>query len=112
MTEESYTNYENYYDDDKTATEDSWKVRNTLFVMISDPSRVQSVHKQLQTYIENNNKAREDFLIKEFALDPLIGMGQRDSLNDTWTMTRPSSPTAAVVSPIIMAVPCTFNRLF
>ena len=71
--------------------------------MISDPSRVQSVHKQLQTYIENNNKAREDFLIKEFALDPLIGMGQRDSLNDTWTMTRPSSPTAAVVSPIIMA---------
>ncbi len=27
--EESYTNYENYYDDDKTATEDSWKVRNT-----------------------------------------------------------------------------------
>jgi len=103
FVEESYTNYENYYDDDKTATEDSWKVRNTVFVMISDPSRVQSVHKQLQTYIENNNKAREDFLIKEFALDPLIGMGQRDSLNDTWTLTRPSSPTAAVVSPIIMA---------
>jgi putative ABC transport system permease protein len=104
FVEESYINYENYYDDDRSVTQDSWKGRNTLFVMIDNPSRLESVHKQLQPYIQNNNKAREDFQIKEFVLDPLIGMGQRDSLNDTWTMTRTSSPTAAVISPIIMAV--------
>ena len=47
---------------------------------------------------------REDFQIKEFALDPFVGMAQRDTANDTWSQTRSSSPTSAVVSPIIMAV--------
>ena len=104
FVEESYTHYDNYYDDDKSVTEDSWKARNTLFVMIENPSRTETVHKQLQPYIENNNKVREDLQIKEFVLDPLVGMGQRDSANDTWSYTRRSSPTAAVISPIIMSV--------
>ena len=104
FTEESYTHYENFYDDDKKVKEDDWKERNTLFVMINDPLRVESVYKQLQAYRENNNKVREDFQIKEFVLDPLVGMGQRDSANDTWTWLRPSSPRSAVVSPIIMAL--------
>jgi hypothetical protein len=88
LAEESYTHYDNYYDEDKTVTEDSWKGRNTLFVMIENPSRTETVYKQLQPYTENNNKAREDLQIKEFVLDPLVGMGQRDSANDTWAYTR------------------------
>jgi len=103
--EESYTHYDNYYDDDKSVEKSGdWKVRNTLFVMINDPTRVEIVHKQMQTYLENNNKIREDFQIKEFVLDPFVGMGRRDSSNDTWTMLEPANPISAVVSPIIMAV--------
>ena len=104
FNEDAYTHYDNVYDDDKNLKEDDWKARNTLFVMIDDPGRKDAVHKQLQTYLENNNKVREDFQIKEFALDPFVGMGQRDSKNDTWSRTRRSSPNAAVISPIIMAV--------
>jgi putative ABC transport system permease protein len=103
--EESYTHYENYYDDDKSVEKSGdWKIRNTLFVMISDPGRVEVVQKQLQAYLENNNKIREDFQIKEYVLDPFVGMGRRDSSNDTWTMLEPANPISAVVSPIIMSV--------
>ncbi|HEX6891976.1 MAG TPA: ABC transporter permease [Chryseolinea sp.] len=104
FTEESYAHYENVYDDDKSVKEDDWKARNTLFVMISDPARLETVYKQLQVYRENNNKVREDFQIKEFVLDPLVGMGQRDSANDTWSYLRPANNRAAVFAPIIMAV--------
>ena len=102
--EEAYTHYDNYYDDAKDVKEDDWKNRNALFVMIKDPTRIDAVHKQLQAYLENNNKVREDFKIKEYALDPFIGMAQRDQANDTPSYTHSSSPKAAVISPIIMAV--------
>lgn len=103
FTEGAYMHFDNLYDDDKNLKEDDWSKRNTLFVLIPDNSRMEAVHKQLLTYRENNNKVREDFLIKDYVLDPFVGMGRRDSANDTWTMTRNSSPTAAVISPIIMA---------
>jgi putative ABC transport system permease protein len=101
--EDAYTQYDNLFDDDSNVTEDSWKNRNTLFVLISDAARVKSVGGQIQIYKENNNAVREDFIIKEFALDPFIGMASRDRSNDTNAWTRGSSPPAAVVSPIIMA---------
>jgi putative ABC transport system permease protein len=102
--ESAYMNYENYFDDAKDVKEDDWKNRNTLFVMISDPTRVDVVRKQLQSYKENNNKVREDFQIKEFALDPFVGMASRDSANDTWSQTRSGSPRSAVIAPTIMAL--------
>jgi ABC-type antimicrobial peptide transport system permease subunit len=100
----SYMHYDVAFDDDKNLKEDDWKNRTTLFVMINDPSRVSSVQKQLQSYRENNNRVREDFQISEYVLDSFVGMGHRDQDNDTWSMTRSSSPPEAVVSPIIMAV--------
>ena len=103
FTEGAYLHFDNVYDDDKGLKEDDWSKRSTLFVLIPDDSRIEAIHKQLLTYRENNNKVREDFLIKDFVLDPLVGMGRRDRANDTWAMTRNSSPTAAVISPIIMA---------
>jgi putative ABC transport system permease protein len=100
----AYMNYENYFDEAKDVKQDDWKNRNTVFVLIKDASRVDVVKKQLQGYKKNNNKVREDFQIKEFVLDPFIGMAQRDSANDTWSQTQDSSPTAAVIAPIFMAV--------
>ena len=101
---DAYMNYENYFDEAKDVKEDDWKNRNTVFVLISDPSRIEAVARQIQVYKENNNKVREDFQIREFVLDPFIGMAQRDEANDTWTMTRGASPTAAVIAPLIMAI--------
>ncbi len=104
FSEDAYMEYDNLFDDSTDdVTEDSWKNRNTLFVLISDPNRVGAVHTQIQSYRENNNKVREDFIIKEFALDPFVGMASRDESNDTNSWTRSSSPPAAVISPIIMA---------
>ncbi|HEY5747029.1 MAG TPA: ABC transporter permease [Chryseolinea sp.] len=102
--EDSYTHFDNFFDDVKEVTENDWKNRDMLFVQIEDPSRVSAVQKQLQTFTENNNKVREDFIIKEFVLDPFVGMAQRDEEMDTWSRMRPSSPKAAVISPIVMAV--------
>jgi ABC-type antimicrobial peptide transport system permease subunit len=104
FTETAYANFENYYDESEDLKEDDWKDRNTLFLMISDKGRLDAVHRQLQTYRDNNNKVREDFQIKEYALDPFVGMARRDEANDTPSWTREANPRAAVVSPIIMAV--------
>ncbi|HEY0656640.1 MAG TPA: ABC transporter permease [Chryseosolibacter sp.] len=100
---ESYMFYDNYFDEAKDSKDSDWKVRNTCFVQINDASRLAAVSDQLQPLRENNNAVREDFQIKKFVLDPLVGMGQRDSANDTWSQTRSSSPTAAVIAPVMMA---------
>jgi ABC-type antimicrobial peptide transport system permease subunit len=100
----AYMHYDNFIDEHKDVREDSWVERNTLFVMINNPARLQAAHDRLQTYLENNNRVRDDFQLKEYTLDPFVGMAQRDQANDTWRSTNSASPRAAVVSPIIMAV--------
>jgi putative ABC transport system permease protein len=104
MSWESYMYYDNYFDESKDSKDSDWKLRNTVFVQINDPSRVAAIDKQLQPYRENNNAVREDFKIKKFVLDSFDGMAQRDSANDTWSMTRTANNRAAVVAPVFMAV--------
>jgi putative ABC transport system permease protein len=101
---EAFMNYDNYFDEAKKVTREDWKDRGTLFVQIDNPSRIDAVTKQLQTYRENNNKVREDFQVKEFVLDPFVGMARRDEANDTNSQTKEGNPRAAVISPIFMAV--------
>lgn len=101
---EAYMNYQNYFDEATDVREDDWVNRNSLFVLISEPSRVASVTTQIQVYKENNNKVREDFLISKFVLDPFNGMARRDEAGNTWSQTRSGHPTAAVITPVIMAV--------
>ncbi|HYG01696.1 MAG TPA: ABC transporter permease [Chryseosolibacter sp.] len=100
----AYANYENYFDEATDVTREDWKFRNMTFVVIQNADRLDVVRKQLQEYKAFNNKVREDFQISEFVLDPFVGMARRDRAEDTWSYTRGSSPTAAVISPIIMAV--------
>ncbi|HEY0744232.1 MAG TPA: ABC transporter permease [Chryseosolibacter sp.] len=104
MSWESYMYYDNFYDEARDAKDSDWKLRNTVFVQIKDQSRIAAIDKQLQPYTENNNAVREDFKIKNFVLDPLEGMAQRDSANDTWSMTRTANNRAAVVAPVFMAL--------
>ncbi|HEY9048328.1 MAG TPA: ABC transporter permease, partial [Ohtaekwangia sp.] len=93
---QSYMHFDNFYDDAEDVKEDDWKNWTSLFVLVNDASRLTAIHKQLQGYKENNNKVREDFLVKEFVLDPFIGMAQRDDINNTWSETRDANSRAAV----------------
>lgn len=99
----AYMHFDNAYDDDKNLKEGDWKNRVSLYVEVDDPSRLSAVSAQLQNYRENNNLVREDFIIKEYALEPFIEMAHLDRERDTWSMTRGATDSAAVVSPIIMA---------
>lgn len=102
--ESIYLSYEDYFDDAPQVKEDDWKNRQTLFVLIPEAARVPEVYKQLQPYTANNNKVREDFQIREYVLDPFVGMARRDAAQDTWSRTRSANSRAAVVAPTIMAV--------
>jgi putative ABC transport system permease protein len=85
--------------------ENSWQSWNTLFLLINDKSRLAVIENQLQAYLPEQNKAREDFKIRKFYLQPFVGMAQHDqkySTSAVWT--RPAMPAAAVTAPTIMAV--------
>ena len=101
---QAYMHFDNFFDDAKDVKETDWKTWTTMFVMIPNPARLNTIHKQLQPYRENNNKVREDFQVKEYILDPFVGMAQRDEINDTWNETWDANSRAAVNAPTIMAV--------
>lgn len=67
----AYMNFENFKDEHKDVTADDWNQECIVFIRIDDHSRKQNIHQQLQQYTENNNKVREDFQVKEFALDQI-----------------------------------------
>lgn len=106
FNDDAITLYDNYWEQDENLEKgQNWTFRNTLFVQIDNPDRIPAVEAQLKPFIENNNKVREDFIIKAYALDPLTGMAVRDEYTDrpgTWT--RDASPLAAVVGVAVMAI--------
>jgi putative ABC transport system permease protein len=100
----AYLNFENHKDEFKDIKEDDWKKEVTVFAKISDPSRVSSVYQQLQPYIENNNKVREDFIIKEFVLNQFTGMARADRAEEVRSWTWDSPPISAIIGSIVMGV--------
>lgn len=98
-----FTVFTNQFSGKGNFHENSWYWRSTVFVMIENPTRAKVVSDQIQTYKENNNKEREDFIIREFRLQPFEGMAISDTYDDvpgTWT--RSGSPIAAVVGVALM----------
>ena len=100
----AYINFENYKDEHKDFLEDDWKKECTLFVLINDASQVSRVHLQLQKYIANNNNVREDFIIKEFVLDPLPTMAHQDRSENTRTRTWGAPPISAIIGSMVMGI--------
>lgn len=104
---EVVTLFDNFWDInlDPDMSESSWKRWNTLFIEIKDKSAVASVTKQLQNYIEPQNKAREDFKITSYYLENFKGMMQRNRanprVNNDWLYG--GIPSEAVTLPAIMA---------
>ncbi|SHH31503.1 ABC-type antimicrobial peptide transport system, permease component [Chryseolinea serpens] len=100
----AFMHADNYKDEFPTIREDDWRRESTLFVRVNNPSRVSTVHQQLQAYIANNNKVREDFQVKEFALDPFATMAHRDRAENVRAYTWAAPPQAAIVGSMIMSV--------
>lgn len=100
----AYMNFENYKDEHKDVREDDWRGESTLFVQINDDGRVGSVHQQLQVYTKNNNKVREDFQVREFALDPLTTMAHHDRADDVRVWTWAAPPISAITGSLMMAL--------
>ena len=100
----AFMNFENYKDEHKNVREDDWKRESTLFVQINDVSRVSSVHQQLQPYIENNNKVREDFQVREFILDPLTTLAHRDRAERVRSWTWRAPPISAIIGSMVMGI--------
>ncbi len=101
----SYVTFENYKDEFKKIRDDDWKnIETTVFVQITDASRVSNVHKQLQPYTANTNAVREDFQIKEFQLEPFTTMAHQDRANDVRARTWDAPPISAVIGSSVMGI--------
>lgn len=78
------TMFDNFWDIniDPDLSETSWKKwAHVLFLKIDDPTRVADVTRQLQEYIEPQNKVREDFKITSYYLENFSGMMKRNRVN-------------------------------
>ena len=85
--------------------ETDWAQFNTTFVTVSNSQDIKPVEDNLQDYVEIQNRAKEDYKVSEYYLDPFVGMAIRAEQEDIWNhWFRSSMPTAAVIAPIVMAV--------
>jgi len=100
----AYMSHENYKDEYKNAREDDWTLESTVFLLIEDKSRLSNVRTQLQAYVVNNNKVRQDFQIREFALDPFSSMAHNDRDAEVRTWTNPAAPKSAIVGAMTMSM--------
>ncbi len=105
---EMITLHDNFWDInlDPDVNETSWKKwTHTLFLQIDDPSRLTTITKQLQQYVEPQNKVREDFKIAEYYLENFKGMMHRNRQSPRLDSDYMGGgiPTEAVTAPSILA---------
>ncbi|HYC84223.1 MAG TPA: FtsX-like permease family protein [Chryseosolibacter sp.] len=84
---------------------DDWRSWNTTFIQVPDPADVPAISKQLQQYIEPQNRAREDFKITRYYLENFKGIARR-SVEDPrikGNQIRSAMPKAVVDMPCIIA---------
>jgi ABC-type antimicrobial peptide transport system permease subunit len=103
------TLFDNFWDVnlDKELSESNWKRwAHVLFLKIEDPAKVSIVTKQLQQYIEPQNKVRDDFRISEYYLENFVGLMQRNRANPRLDSDYLGGgiPDEAITAPAIMAI--------
>lgn len=102
--EGAFINYENIYDINETK-KGNWSDFTTTFVRLNNASDVSEVERQLQAYVEVQNKVKEDYKVNEYYLDPFYGMAVRAQKENTWNhWTRGSLPIAAAFGPVFMSL--------
>lgn len=101
---EAYTNYLNRFDR-ANYDENDWVNRTSLFVLVSDPSRLEIIEQQIKPFTDNNNRVKEDFIISEFDLEPFVGMGVRDAYNNIpGSYTNAGAHIAAIYGTAVMSI--------
>jgi putative ABC transport system permease protein len=65
---------------------------------------VNAVHAHLQQFIENNNKVRDDFQVRDFTLDSFTTLAHSDRDESTQAATWPAPPSAAIIGSVIMSI--------
>lgn len=101
---EAYVHYDNVIDINGW-DENNWAIFNNTFVTVDDPGDVPKIEEQLQAYVEIQNRAKEDFKVDRYYLDPFEGMAVRAERDDVWNhWFNGSLPTSAAIAPGIMAV--------
>ncbi len=101
---DAVTHFDNYLDLNPSVDENNWRFWTTLFLEIQNPNDIPAVEAELQQYKEPQNKAKEDYQVAKFYLDPLQGMAVRavrENVYNHWF--RSSLPSAAAISPAIMS---------
>ncbi|MEO9964813.1 MAG: FtsX-like permease family protein [Reichenbachiella sp.] len=89
------------YDDN---VKGNWsKFAQATFVYINDPARAKEVETVLNDYVAIQNKARPDFIIKNYLLSPMNNHAHI-SQEIRWDNLRNAMPTAATLTPKLMAL--------
>jgi putative ABC transport system permease protein len=102
--QQAYLNFKNCEDEFEDLKGENWKKEVTLFLQIDNPDRVAGIHKRLQPYVENNNRVREDFIIKEFALDQFKTMAFADRAAEVPNWTWEAPPLSAIIGSSVMGI--------
>lgn len=101
---EAYVHFDNIFDVEGWDRHD-WTLFNTTFICINNPKDRPNIEKQLQEYVEIQNRAKEDYKVNEYYLDPFKGMAVRAERDDIWNhWFNDSLPVAAATAPGIMAI--------
>jgi putative ABC transport system permease protein len=100
----AYMNLENFKDEFANVRPDDWTYHTSVFIQINKSERVSSVYKQLQPFTANNNRVREDFQIKEFALDRFATLAHRDRDENVRSATWAAPPVSAIIGSVIMSI--------
>jgi ABC-type antimicrobial peptide transport system permease subunit len=101
--EDAYVVFDNIFDITKW-DENDWSIFNTTFVEIKNPGDLVAIEEGLKQYVEIQNKAKEDYKVTNYYLDPLPGMAVRDEKDDVWNAWFNNSlPISAAIAPGIMA---------
>ena len=101
---QAYVHFDNVLDVENW-DENNWAIFNNTFVTIDNPEDVPKVEEQLQAYVEIQNRAKEDYKVDHYYLDPFEGMAVRAEREDIWNhWFNDSLPIAAATAPGIMAI--------
>ena len=73
---DAYFNYDNLFEIHDWEPND-WARFNSVFLRLKDPSFIPIIEDQLQSYVEIQNKAKPDYKVHEYILDPFVDMGIR-----------------------------------
>lgn len=101
---EAYVQYDNVFEVRKW-DENDWSEFNSTFVTVNNPEDIPKIEQQLQAFVEIQNRAKEDYKVDHYYLDPFVGMAIRAERENTWNhWFNDSLPISAAIAPGIMAI--------